>query len=177
MKTKAGGSSLSTLALAAVATMAPAQEKSYDALARPRARAKAENQRVLLLLQGGEVELGAALTNAMADYRALGKLLRYEYQVVALPAVSRPARALRSRLRLPELALPALVVLDTDDAVRDTMGAAQMVANEAFAADRVRSFLQRHACTPLHARRVLAAGLADAKRSGRHAFVYLSAPW
>ena len=54
---------------------APAQEKSHDALAHPLAKAAAENQRVLLFLRGGDTSVDKALSEALADYRKLGKEL------------------------------------------------------------------------------------------------------
>ena len=166
---------LCVVALAAVT--ATAQEKSHDALAHVRAKAEAENQRVLLLLTGGDAAVGAALTKAMADYKVLGKLLRYEYQVAALPAASLPGTALRGRRVLKDVALPALAVLDTEDAVLDRLDAEGMVQSAEFAPGRVRTFLEKNECAPRHARKVLADGLAIAKKSARDAFVYLSAPW
>jgi hypothetical protein len=164
-------------AIAANAQQTPRQEKSHDALAHARAKAEAENQRVLLLLTGGDAAVGDALTKAMTAYNTLGKLLRYEYQVVALPAASLAGTALRGRLGLKELALPALAVLDTDDAVLGRMDAKGMAADGSFSAGRVRAFLESKECVPRLAREVLADGLAVAKKSARDAFVYLSAPW
>ena len=166
---------LAAVTLGALAALAPAQEKSHDALATPRAKAKAPNQRVLVHLTGGDDAVAEALINATS--KDLGKLLRYEYQVAALPASSKPAAALRERLRLRDLDLPVLAVLDTDDAVLDTLNAKTMVTNGAFDVEKVRTFLEKHSCEPVAARRVLADALAVAKKSERDAFVYLSAPW
>ena len=162
---------------AAVAAPVPAQDKSHDALALVRAKAQAENQRVLVLLRGGDAAVDASLTKAMSDYETLGKLLRYECQVAALPVASLPGTALRKQLGLRDVTLPALALLDTDDRVLGTLSAAEMVEDGSFAPARVRSFVQKNACAPQVAREVLAAGLATAKQSGRHALVYLTAPW
>ena len=171
---------LCVVALGAVA--APAQEtaphkKSHDALAHARAKAEAENQRVLLLLTGGDAAVGAALTKAMTEYQTLGELLRYEYQVAAMPAASLAGTALRGRLGLKDLALPALAVLDTKGAVLGRLDAKGMAADGSFSPGQVRTFLEKNESAPRHARKVLADGLAIAKKSARDAFVYLSAPW
>ncbi len=168
---------LCAVVLGAIAALAPAQNKSHDALAHPRAKAQAQNQRVLLLLTGGDAAVGEALMKLMADYRAIGKLIRYEYQVAALPAHSLPGTAARKRLGLSDLALPAMVALSTKDEVLGTLSARQMVEGDLFSSDAVQSFLKKHTCAPADARRVLTAGLATAKKSKRHVFVYLSAPW
>ncbi len=172
---------LGAIVLGTATALAPAQDKSYDALAHPRTKAKAENQRVLLLLNGGNAAVNEALSDALADYRALGKLLRYEYQIAALPAASVAGKATRKRLGLDDLALPALAVLsadeETDKQRLGTLSAEHMVEGDAFAPELVRKFLKQHACEPLHARKVLADGLALAKKDKRHVFVYLSAPW
>lgn len=167
---------LCTITLGAFATQTIAQE-SHDALALARAKATAQNQRVLLLLTGGETTLGSELTKAINNYATLGKLLRYEYQVAALPADSLAGKALRGQLGLGELALPTLAVLDTEDMVLSKMGAQQMLAEGRFSTKLVRSFLDQQHCEPLNAREVLADALAVATASKRHAFVYLSAPW
>ncbi len=168
---------LCSVALSVVAALATAQDKSHDALAHSRVKAKAENQRVLLLLTGGDATVDEALMGAMADYRALGKLLKYEYQLVALPAASLAGKVLRKRLDLGQLTLPTLAVLSIENELLGTMSSKRMGADGGFAADRVSSFLKKHACTPVHARKVLADGLATARQSNRNAFIYLSAPW
>ena len=168
---------LGAIVLGTATALAPAQDKSYDALAHPRTKAKAENQRVLLLLNGGNAAINEALSDALADYRVLGKLLRYEYQIAALPAASVAGKATCKRLGLDALALPALVALNADEEVLGKLSAEHMVEADAFAPDLVRKFLKQHACEPLHARKVLADGLAVAKKDKRHVFVYLSAPW
>ena len=97
--------------------------------------------------------------------------------MAALPGASRPGRAAARRLRLDRLALPALVAVSVDAEVLGTLSAREMVDAGRLAASRVRAFLEKHKCASVDARRVLAAGLATAKETGRHAFVYLSAPW
>jgi len=169
---------LCAVALGAMAAAATAQEKIHDALAPARDKARAENQRVLLLLAGGNEEIDQALSAAMADYQVLGKLLRYECQVAALPADSLAGKALRESLQLEELALPTLAILTTDDDVLGSLGAAQMVDDGGeFSAKRVSGLVKRNTCSPLDARAVLDRGIETAKKSKRHAFVYLSAPW
>ena len=162
--------------LATVAAIAPAQ-KSHDALAQARSKAKAENQRVLLLLRGGDKTIDAGLEAAIANYRQLGKLIKYEYQLAAQPAASLAATQLREKLKLDPLALPTLVALDTDDGVLGVLPAKAMVSEGGFGVGKVRGFLEQHVCTPLDANKVLAEGVLEAKKSKRQVFVYLSAPW
>ncbi len=163
----------------AVAVLAPAQgeAKSHDALAIARAKAKAENQRVLLLLSGGDAAVEGALTSALSNYRQLGKLLRYEYQVAAQPASSLAGRTLRKALGLSDVALPTLAVLTTTDEVVERLGAKGMLSGDSFDPERVKAFLQKHGCEPASARTVLSRGIAEAKGSDRHVLLYLSAPW
>ena len=97
--------------------------------------------------------------------------------MAALPASSLAGKALRERLELGELALPTLAVLTTDDDVLASLGAERMVDDGAFSLERVRGLVQMNACSPLDARAVLARGIATARKSKRHVFVYLSAPW
>jgi len=166
---------LCAVVLAIAAATAPAQ-KSHDALAQARTKAKAENQRVLLLVSGGDQAVDAALRQAVANYRQLGKLIRYEYQLAALPTGSLAATHLREKLGLQDLALPILAALDTEDRLLATLDSSAMAPGGAFELKRVASFLEEHACPPLDAREVLAAGIAAAKKSQREVFVYFSAP-
>lgn len=167
---------LCAVTLGVIAAVASAQAKSHDALATARHKARHENQRVLLLLTGGgEIEDG--LVKALGNYRGLGKLLRYEYQLAAQPAASVAGRALRQRLRLGDVATPTLAVLDTDDKLLGSLGGEQMAVDGAFTAGPVEAFLKKNNCSPRHARKVLAEGIAAAKKSKRKVFVYLSAPW
>lgn len=162
-----------------LAVLAPAQggAKSHDALAIARAKAKAENQRVLLLLSGGDDAVEGALIKALASYRELGKLLRYEYQVAAQPAASLAGRTLRDDLGLSDLTLPALAVLTAEDKVVARIGAKEMLSGDTFDPGRAKAFLKKHGCAPLDARAVLSRGIAEAKGSDRHVLLYLSAPW
>ena len=73
-----------------------------------------------------------------------------------------------------KLDLPTVAVLSATDEVLGTLNAKE---SGSFAPDRVRTFLEKHSCAPLDARKVLADGLAVAKKDGRHVFLYLSAPW
>lgn len=115
----------------------------------------------------------------MADYRTLGKLLKYEYQLAPLAGGSKQIDAVAKKLRLgiDTLALPAFAAVSTDGAVLGILDATGMTAEERFSTVAVREFLEQHKAAPVDARKVLADGLAAAQKTGRHVFVYLSAPW
>lgn len=165
------------LALAAGASLVSAQAKSHDALAFARAKAKAENQRVLFLLTGDASPVQDQLIAALGNYRVLGKLVRYEYQLAAQPGTSLAARAAVTRLRIEQPDAPALIALTPADEVLGTLSRSGMVSDGQFDPARVKGFLDTHVATPVDARDVLAQGIAAARKSKRHAFVYLSAPW
>lgn len=154
-------------------------QHGHDPLAHTRAKARAENQRVLLLLTGGAEDLMAALAGALNDYQSLGKVVRYEYQLVGLPGKSLAGKELRSRLNVGGLPLPMLAVLDGKDRLLGSLSAEEMVEPEGneLSVERVRAFLEKHPCEPVDARDVLERALAEAKNSERDVFVYLSAPW
>ncbi|MEM7205602.1 MAG: hypothetical protein AAF628_35430 [Planctomycetota bacterium] len=166
MKRRRSPCVLCAIALGAMAALASAQEPSHDALAFARAKATSENQRVLLWLRDPNAASDEDLAKALAK-PAVRKLVRYEYQRVALPVATLPATALAHRLELGDLQAPALVALDTDDVVLGT----------ATDPEQVLEFLRAHVSAPVDARAVLARGLETAKHSERNAFVYLSAPW
>ena len=170
---------LCSVTLGVLAALTPAQDvrESHDALAIPRSKAAFENQRVLLYLTGGDAETDQRLAAAMNNYGTLGKLLRYEYQMVALPANSLAGAALRKQRKLGEIELPALVVLSATDQRLGQMTAPQMSREGRFSSKAVRAFLESHKCTPRNATEVLSEANARAKKSRRDVFVYLSAPW
>lgn len=164
------------LALGVLAAFASAQDIG-DPLAQARAAADAHNQRVLLLLAGGDPEVTTALSKAMRSYGGLGKLLRYEYRPTAVPAASVAGKSLRKQLGLQDAALPTLAILDARDQLLGTMTAAQMTKEGRFSTKRVRSFLDGHGCAPRDASAVLTSALDRAKQTKRQVLVYLSAPW
>lgn len=161
---------LTALLVATIITGATFAQHPHDALALARAKAKHENQRVLLLLTGSGSAAEAGLLQALADYRALGKSLRYEYQLAALPSDSLAGSALRKTLRLDPKAIPALAILDTNDTPLASL-------HGDLSTSRVRAFLEKHAAPPVDAKRTLADALGVARLTGRKVFVYLSAPW
>ena len=170
---------LCSVTLGVLAALAQAQDvrESHDALAIPRAKAAFENQRVLLYLTGGDAGTDQRLAAAMNNYGTLGKLLRYEYQMTALPANSLAGSALRKQLNLGEIELPALVVLSATGQRLGQLTASQMSREDRFSSKAVRAFLESHKCTPKDANQVLSEANARAKKSQRDVFIYLSAPW
>ncbi len=161
----------------AIAGGTASAQNSHDALAQARSHAKAENQRVLLIISGGDQRVDEALREAIADRRNLGKLIKYEYRLAALPVGSVAASHLRKKLALEDLALPLLAILDTEDRLLATLDAKGLAPEGAFGQERVKNFLQELSCPPLDARKVLDEGIAAARESKRSVFVYLSAPW
>ena len=160
---------LAVFILGVGATLAPAQ-KSHDALATARAKATAQNQRILLLLTGDGSDTEQALVKALGSYRALGKLLKWEYQLASVPDDSLAGAALRERLQLGDAAAPVVAALDTSERVLGTLHGADLdTAN-------VESFMKKHAAKPVDARKTLADAIGVARRTDRRVFVYLSAP-
>ena len=113
---------------------APAATR-HDALAHARAKAKSEHQRVLLLLTGGDAAVDAALRSELENYRSLGKLLKYEYQLAAVPGASLPGKAAEKRLGLSRLHLPALVAVTVEDEVLGTLNARLKASGGSYFAD------------------------------------------
>lgn len=151
------------------ATPAAAQE-SHDALATARAKAAAQNQRILLLLTGDDSDTEQALVKALATYEALGHLLKWEYQLAAVPDESLAGGALRARLQLGDAATPVVAALDTSERVLGTLHGADLDIAD------VESFMKQHAAKPVDARKSLVDAIGVARRTDRRVFVYLSAP-
>jgi len=177
---------LGALALGAMATRVAAQEEEVKAdplaapLAAPLAKAAKDNQRLLVHLTGGDATIGAALDKAIADYRSLGKLIRYEYQHVSVAGDSAQGKELAERIGIAgadESSLPNLAVLAADGKVLALLSPSDMTENGKLDLAAVRRYLEAHQAPPLQARKVLAAGIALAEKTRRQVFVFLSAPW
>jgi hypothetical protein len=170
---------LCAITLAALAAITPAQgkPKSHDALAGPRAKAAFENQRVLLYLSGGEPAANQAVTTALSRSAKLTRLLRYDYQLAAIPAASVAGIALSKQFGLDKIAAPSLVILTAKDQKLAQLTSSQVYHDGTCDVKAVQSLLDTHKCSPKNARTVLSEGIARAKKTKRDVFVYLSAPW
>ncbi len=168
----------------------PAQEaKVYDeaADARPQvaaalAKAKKENQRVLIQWGANWCGWCKWLAGTMKTDRNVSRKLLYEYQVVHVDVGNFDKHIdFAKELGAEFKAIPFLTVLDAD-------GKALVQQNtEPFEVEKdgkqghdpkkLVEFLTRYEAKPLVAKEQLAAALEQAKAGERHVFLHFGAPW
>jgi hypothetical protein len=131
-------------------------------------KAKQENQRVLVHI-GSDDDPQCTRVQGLFKGRDLGRLLLYEYRQVPVSAAK--ADVLRAPGVEPKPAAE-LVALDADakELGRRTLDAA-------LGAAELRQWLEQHQAQPLDGERVLAEGLARAKKEDKLLFLHFGAPW
>jgi thioredoxin-related protein len=145
------------------------------------AAAKRQNRRVLIQWGGNWCSWCLLLHDRLKSDKDLAKTLRYEYDVVLVDSNNNKELAAKYGADLKKHGVPFLTVLDSDGKV---------LANEptepfetktdgknGHDAKKVQAFLSTHVATPRKAEDVLAAGLAEAAKSGRKVFLHFGAPW
>lgn len=174
------------------------QAKVYDESADARqqiaaalAKAKKENRRVLIQWGGNWCPWCIALHDLYKKDKAIAKALLYEYDVVYVdagkPAGKNVDLAKGYGADLAANGYPFLTILDGDGKpianqetaaleVKDESGKSKGVA-AGHDPKLVLKFLKEHQAAYLKAEGVLVRGLAEAKSSGKLAFVHFGAPW
>jgi hypothetical protein len=164
------------LAAALLVTLGTAQEEAVPPwqppaeLHKAQARAQVHNKRVLAVFAAPGEDLAAALKKD----RAIARRLLYEFETV--PLAGDAAEACAQQWQLDD-GRPALVVLAADGEVRAKLAPADFIEGGAIASEALLAKLKPHECSPVDAEQKLAAGLAEAKKTGRAVFVRFDAPW
>lgn len=146
-------------------------------------KAKADNQRVLLMFGANWCGWCHKLHDLFAADEAIGKLLRYEYQLVLidvdkLDGDRKHNADVDERYGNPtRQGLPVLVVLDAEGRQLHTQETGALEDGDRHDPAKVLAFLNQWKPTPQSADAMLAASLAAARSSGRKVFVQFSAPW
>lgn len=164
------------------ATVYDERADARQQLATALAKAKKENQRVLIQWGAEWCDWCKWLAATMKSDRELSRHLLYEYQVVHVD-VGRfdkhmdVAKELGAELK----SIPFLTVLDADGkplAQQNTEPFENEVAGKkGHDAAKLSTFLRGHAAKPLVADQVLAAGLAAARQQHKRVFLHFGAPW
>ncbi len=174
-------------------TKGPIYDESADArkqIAAALAKAKKENRRVLIQWGGNWCGWCTRLHELMTTNQMIAKTVLYEYDVVHIDAGrdNKNADLIKQyNAKAMEEGFPYLTVLDADGKVianQDT-GSLEVKDSATGKTDlkaghdpaKVNDFLKKNAAAPLRADDLLAAGVAEAKSSGRTVFVHFGAPW
>jgi len=183
---------------AAATAAASAKAKPYDENADAKAqidaaiaRAKKENKRVLIQWGGNWCPWCIRLHELCKSNREIAHELSYEYEVVLVDAgkpVGKNIDLAKSFGADAEKAgFPYLTILDGDGKVlanQDTEALEVKGADGKSSGVKaghdpaaVLKFLKDHKATYVPAKDLLAAGLAEAKASGKRVFLHFNAPW
>lgn len=146
------------------------------------AKAKKENQRVLIQWGANWCGWCKWLAATMKSDRELSHELLYEYQVVHVDVGRFDKNMdLAKELGADFKAIPFLTVLDADGkplAQQNTEPfEAKVDGKDGHDAKKVLAFLKQHECKPLVADAVLAAAMATAKQGSKRVFLHFGAPW
>lgn len=157
---------------------ADAREQVKQALA----KAKKENQRVLIQWGANWCGWCKWLAATMKSDREVSHELLYEYQVVHVDVGQFDKHMdLAKELGAKFSAIPFLTLLDADGKPLVQQNTepfeTKVDGKDGHDAKKLLAFLKEHAAKPLVAADVLAAGLAQAKQSGKRVFLHFGAPW
>lgn len=173
----------------AAQTAAPVYDEKADAkeqIAAALAKAKRENQRVLVQWGGNWCPWCIKLNELFKTNSQISRTLMYEYVVVHVdagkPAGKNVELAKSYDADLAKHGYPFLTILDAD---------AKVLANQETAAlevdgkeiskghdpQKAMALLTRHKADPLDAQKVLADAQDQARKSGKRLFVHFGAPW
>jgi len=177
---------LLTAALAAQeAESAKVYDETADAtkvVAAAVAKAKKENQRVLIQWGANWCGWCKWLATKMKTDAKLSRELLYEYQVVHVDVGQFDKNMdLAKSVGAEFKAIPYLTILDGDGkpvAQQNTEPFENEVdGKKGHDGKKVLAFLKEHEAKPLAASAVLAEGLAAAKKDGKRVFLHFGAPW
>lgn len=143
------------------------------------AKAKKENQRVLIQWGGNWCGWCIVLHDVMKADKAVSRKLLYEYQVVHVD--SGKNKELAKELGAAFESVPFLTILDADGkplAQQNTEPFETKVDGQpGHDAKKLLAFFTQHEAKPLAAADVLAAGTAAAKQGSKRVFLHFGAPW
>lgn len=139
-------------------------------LAKASARSAVHNKRVLAVLPAAGEDLAATLKKD----KVLSRKLLYEFEAAQLTGADAAAAA--GHWQAGD-ARPALVVLAAGGDVLAKFAGADFMQDGAVASQALLTKLEPHFCAPVDAEQKLAAGIAQAKKTGRNVFVRFDAPW
>lgn len=154
------------------------------------AKAKKENRRVLIQWGGNWCSWCLLLHKTMTSDSAISRELLYEYVVVHVDAGKddKNVDLIKSYGGPADLAFPHLTVLDADGKVivnqetgslekKDANGESTLGEGMGHDTKKVLAFLKANEAKPVEGQKALDAGIAEAKSSGKLAFVHFGAPW
>lgn len=166
----------------------PARPKLYDESADVKslisaavAKAKKENQRVLVQWGGNWCGWCYRLDDCMKKDRDIARTVLYEYVVVhadaGAPAGKNIDLATSYGADLKTHGFPYLTVLDGDGKVIANQDTGSLEVGDAHDPKKVLAFLKKHVATPADAQAALDAALKSAAASDRAVFLHFGAPW
>ena len=144
------------------------------------AKAKRENQRVLVMFGGNWCGWCHKLHELFKKDRTIGKALLYEYQLV-LVDIGRFDKHMEVAAgygaELKKAGVPFLTVLDADGKVLANQETGALEAGDRHDPRRVFAFLGKWRAEALDAEKLLSAALARAGAEEKSVFLHLGAPW
>ncbi|MBW7906595.1 MAG: thioredoxin family protein [Phycisphaerae bacterium] len=165
----------------------PAPKAIYDEqadakadIAAALAKAKRENQRVLVMFGGNWCGWCHKLHGLYKQDKEIARKLLYEYRLV-LVDIGRWNKhmdvAESYKADLKKHGVPFLTILDADGKVIANQETGALEEGDHHDVRKVLEFLARHQAPPQDADKRLAAALAEARSDNKRVFLHLGAPW
>ncbi len=145
------------------------------------AKARKENQRVLIQWGGNWCGWCTKLHECMTKDSEIARTVLYEYVVVHVDAGVPDGKnidlAASYGADLKKHGFPFLTVLDADGKVIANQDTGSLEDGPKHDAKKVLEFLKRHTAAPRDAQAVLDAAMQAASNSGRSVLIHFGAPW
>lgn len=144
------------------------------------AKAKRENQRVLVMFGGNWCGWCHKLHELFKKDRTIAKALLYEYQLVLVDVGKFNKHmdvASGYGANLKKAGVPFLTVLDAEGKVLANQETGVLETGDRHDPKRVFAFLKKWRAEPLDAEKLLSATLARAGTEDKSVFLHLGAPW
>lgn len=172
----------------AAAQLEPIYDESADAksqIAGAVATAKRSNQRVLLMFGANWCPWCHKLNTLFKTDKTVAHELQYEYKLVLVDVCGPNGKGIGHNLDLAQSygadlkknGIPYLCVLDGDGKPLTTQDTGALEDGDHHSTPKVMDFLKKFEATPIDAEKALAAGLTEARKTGKPAFVRMTAPW
>jgi thioredoxin-related protein len=143
------------------------------------AKAKRDNQHVLLMFGANWCDWSRKLDTLFRENRDIARALLYEYELVKVDIGRRDKNmdiADGYGADVENSGIPYLTVLDAGGNVLANQETGALELDDAHDPAKVQAFLKRWQAEPLDAQAVLKSALAQAAQADKRAFLYLSAP-
>jgi thiol:disulfide interchange protein len=140
-------------------------------------KSRFEHTRVLVMYGGNWCSWCYMLHDLFKDNKEIAAILRNEYELVMVDVDTQHKVMDQYVKKSEQHGVPFLTVLDGDGKVLVNQETGALEEGPKHDPKKVKAFLTKWASPPADADKVLADGLAEAKRDSKHVLFHIGAPW